>query len=125
MNFLLVAIGGAVGSVLRYGLSVFISERIVSQFPWGTFTVNLSGSLIIGIIGGFSHSHSLSSEAKLLLFAGLLGGFTTFSSLALEGITLIRNERFLTAALYITLTNLFGLLLAWTGFHLALLQGRS
>ncbi|MBO4963699.1 MAG: CrcB family protein, partial [Prevotella sp.] len=77
-NILLVAAGGAVGSVCRY----LLSSVHVASFPWGTLTVNVLGSLLIGLLAGLSGRGILSPELKLLLVTGFCGGFTTFSTFA-------------------------------------------
>jgi fluoride exporter len=77
---LLVASGGAVGSVLRYLLSMQAALHLGAGFPWGTLAVNVIGSAAIGLLGGLG----LDGEWRLLLVTGLLGGFTTFSAFSLE-----------------------------------------
>ena len=74
-NILLVALGGALGSVCRY----LISKLSLGTFPWGTLTVNILGSLLIGLLTGLMLRGSVSPEMKLLLVTGFCGGFTTFS----------------------------------------------
>ena len=74
---LLVAVGGATGSVLRYLVTLWSIERLGVGFPWGTLAVNIIGSACIGIAGGLG----IGGEARLLLVTGVLGGFTTFSAL--------------------------------------------
>jgi fluoride exporter len=77
---LLVAAGGALGSVLRYAVSMFAAAHLGAGFPWGTLAVNLIGSGAIGLLGGLG----LGGDLRLLLVTGLLGGFTTFSAFSLE-----------------------------------------
>ena len=93
---LLVAAGGAVGSVLRYLVSVFAVAALGAGFPWGTLAVNVIGSGVIGVLGGLG----VQGELRLLLVTGMLGGFTTFSAFSLE--TGVLAERSLgLAALYV------------------------
>jgi len=98
-NILLVGLGGFVGSVLRYLASGWAMEMFkTSQLPIGTMVVNIVGSLLLGILGGFSENIQLfSPNIKLLIFVGLLGGFTTFSTFGYETITLLRNDQILLA----------------------------
>ena len=98
-NILLVGLGGFVGSVLRYLASGWVIEMFKSsQLPIGTVIVNITGSLLLGILGGFSENIQLfSPNIKLLLFVGLLGGFTTFSTFGYETITLLRNDQIMLA----------------------------
>lgn len=77
---LLVALGGALGSVLRHLVSVFAATQLGTAFPYGTLAVNVVGSALIGLAAGLG----LSGEARLFLVTGLLGGFTTFSAFSLE-----------------------------------------
>ena len=77
---LLVALGGAIGSVLRYLVSLLALEAFGTGFPWGTLAVNVIGSAAIGVCGGIA----LAGNPRLLLVTGMLGGFTTFSAFSLE-----------------------------------------
>jgi CrcB protein len=95
-NLLLVAAGGAAGSVLRYWLSTLAVTHLGTAFPWGTLGVNVAGSAAIGIAAGLG----LQGEARLLLVTGLLGGFTTFSAFSLETAVLAERGWWL-AALYV------------------------
>ena len=87
-NFLVVAAGGAAGSVARYLLSMLAVAHLGTGFPWGTLGVNILGSAAIGVAAGLG----LQGEARLLLVTGFLGGFTTFSAFSLEtGVLLERS----------------------------------
>ncbi len=112
------ATGGAIGTLLRFFLVSSITEKTTSLFPWGTFTVNLIGSFTIGILAAISMTGNFNSNTKAFLFVGLLGGFTTFSSLALEGLQLFRNNQSSLAISYIFSSNVLGLLLAFIGFRI-------
>ena len=91
-NFLLVGAGGALGSMLRYAISLLIGAR---AFPFATLTVNIAGSLLIGILLGLSVKNSISDFGWKLLAVGICGGFTTFSALSLEGFKLLQQHRYL------------------------------
>ena len=92
MNFLFVALGGALGSVLRYFMSLVIPK--VAGFPWPTFVANILGCLCIGIFSGlFLKSDSLSPNLKLFLVTGFCGGFTTFSNFANENLELKKKKK--------------------------------
>lgn len=89
MNFPLaiaaVAIGGAFGSVLRYLVSTWFVEKVGGGFPWGTFTINVSGSFLIGVVLEMASTRvGLSPYVRLLCATGILGGYTTFSAFAYE-----------------------------------------
>src|SRR5579884_1190420 len=86
---LLVTIGGALGASSRYLLGGWIQSQFGSQFPWSTFTINISGAFLIGIVFGFVDKGILSTNARLLLATGILGGYTTFSTFSFETISLL------------------------------------
>lgn len=113
-NILLVALGGAGGSVLRYLLS-----NINTSFPWGTFTVNVLGSLLIGLLVGFVSKGVLSPEMKLLLVTGFCGGFTTFSTFANESFDMMKAGDVLQTALYVGASVIIGILTVWGGMMLS------
>lgn len=114
---LLVALGGAVGSVARYKLSGWVLHHALDwRFPAGTFTVNVLGCLLAGLFAGLAEKHALfSAETRLLLFTGLLGGFTTFSAFGLETMHLLRKGELLLAGSNIVLSVSVGLLALWIG----------
>jgi len=113
-NLLLVAIGGAVGSVLRYLLSC-----INTSFPWGTFAVNILGSLLIGLLVGLVSKGVLSPEMKLLMVTGFCGGFTTFSTFANESFGMMKAGDVLQMALYVGVSVVIGILAVWGGMALS------
>lgn len=124
LPILLVGAGGFLGSIFRYVLSGWV-HRILDNpwFPYGTLVVNVTGSLAIGFLAGLADSRSLfSSEARLFVFIGLLGGFTTFSSLTIETFSLTRSAQLLAAAMNVTLQIFLGLLAVWLGNLLARLM---
>jgi CrcB protein len=122
---LLVAIGGAAGSVARYKLSGFVLHHTIDwRFPAGTFVVNVLGCLIAGVLAGLAEKHELlSPETRLLLFTGVLGGFTTFSAFGLETVFLLRRGETLVAGANIILSVLAGLAALWIGLGAASLKG--
>jgi CrcB protein len=80
-----VGVGGALGSLLRYLVSTWFSQRFGPGFPWGTFTINVSGSLIIGIVLQLAATRSdFSPYLRLFMATGILGGYTTFSTFSYE-----------------------------------------
>lgn len=114
-NILLVALGGAVGSVCRY----LISKLSQGTFPWGTLTVNILGSLLIGLLTGLMLRGSVSPEMKLIFVTGFCGGFTTFSTFANESFSMMRTGDVLLSALYIGVSIMVGILAVYAGLHLA------
>lgn len=111
----LIGIGSFIGGVLRYLMSLTIQSKILSTFPFGTLTVNILGSFIIGIIFGLSEKFNLAPEWRLFLATGICGGFTTFSSFSLETMTMLQEGQYLYGASYISFSVLFGLLAVFLG----------
>lgn len=121
---LLVALGGAFGSVARFKMSGWILHHTIDwRFPAGTFAVNVLGCLVAGILAGIASKHDmLSPETRLLLFTGLLGGFTTFSAFGLETMLLLKRGEVLVAGANVLLSVTAGLLALWLGLGLASLK---
>lgn len=111
-----VGIGGGIGAICRYLVGREVTERLDGLFPWGTFTVNITGALVIGILfallteKGIGHDH-----LRLLLVVGFLGGYTTFSSYTLEAVNLIESGDWGTALLYVIGSNVAGLVACFIG----------
>jgi fluoride exporter len=123
VNLLLIAIGGAAGSVCRYLLSSAVLRATGTLFPAGTFAVNAVGCLVFGVVAGATHERlTLSPEARALLLAGVLGGFTTFSSYMNESFVLLRTGQFVWAGLNLVGQVVVGLALFWFGFSVASLR---
>ncbi len=117
MNLLLIAIGGAFGSVARYLFSLFVLRTSGSLFPLGTFAVNVVGCVVFGgIIGAAQQRFVLSPETRAFLLVGVLGGFTTFSAYAYESFALLRDGQFFAAAINIIGQIVGGLVGIWVGF---------
>lgn len=114
-NMILVALGGAVGSVCRY----LLSDINVTTFPWGTFIVNIIGSLLIGFFVGLAGKGVLSPDMKLLLVTGFCGGFTTFSTFANESFGMMKAGDIMLSALYVGASIVLGILSVWAGVKLS------
>lgn len=112
-NFLLVGLGGAAGSMLRYA----IQRMGNAGFPFGTLLVNIAGCFLIGVLWGLS-AQGMSEQKKLLLATGFCGGFTTFSSFSQEGIGLISANRWTSFILYTGLSVTAGLLATYLGLKI-------
>lgn len=89
VRMVLVAIGGALGAVCRFLIGTWIAERVSPDFPWSTFLINVTGSLLIGVVLGLVTEGLLSTEARLFLAVGVLGGYTTFSTFSYEALELL------------------------------------
>jgi CrcB protein len=121
IGVLLVGVGSFVGGVLRYGLSTWVHRTLDNPwFPYGTLAVNGLGCLVIGFLAGLAESRAaFTPEVRLFLFVGILGGFTTFSSFALETFSLARDTQSVAALVNIGLQLGLGLLAVWVGNVLA------
>ncbi len=92
MRWLILFAGGGLGAVLRFGLALWIDARMTSSFPWGIWVVNLSGCFAIGLAVTLADEHRLLTPTlRLFLVAGVLGGFTTFSTFSLEAWQLVED----------------------------------
>ncbi len=113
---LLVTLGGALGSLLRYLLSDFVKTIHTSVFPWSTLLVNVVGCLVMGGIFAWSFHLNAFENIRLFFMIGVLGGFTTFSSFGLETFVLIREQHYLHAASYVLCSNILGLAAVFLGY---------
>lgn len=119
MNILLVAAGGAAGSVCRYLTGIFMTRILGPAFPWGTLTVNVLGSFAIGFLAELvARKLNASMEMRLLLVVGFLGGFTTFSSFSLDTMALMERGAMLAALTYVLVSVVLSLLAAFGGLSL-------
>ena len=114
MDIMMVALGGAAGSVTRYALGQTVNKRAGKRFPWGTLVVNASGALLLGIVLGLR----LPQSAALLLADGFLGAYTTFSTFMYEGFNLLRSHR-ANAVVYIVGSLVVGMVFFAGGFAAA------
>ena len=119
-QLLVVGLGGFAGSVARYKLGGFILQHAASwRFPLSTFFVNISGCFVIGVLAALAERHDLfSPDARLFLFTGVLGGYTTFSAFGFEGFFLLRRGDIAVSLLYAILSVLCGFIAVWLGFRL-------
>lgn len=122
LNLLLIALGGAIGSVMRYAISGWVQRLAtgaVELFPIGTLAVNAAGCLLIGLLAAlFASPHMLREETRLFLLVGVLGGFTTFSTFGLETFQLINDRQWTWAAANVLVTNVACLASVWIAYRL-------
>jgi len=119
---LLVFVGGGIGSLLRYALSRWVNNTVISHFPFGTFIVNMIGCFFIGFIIFYTERYQENvQEWRLLLVTGLCGGFTTFSAFSMENVQLLTDGRISVAFLYTIGSVVLGFLATYGG----LLAGRA
>lgn len=119
-SILLVGLGGFLGSTMRWALSAWMMQLSSLFLPWGTLTVNLSGSFLIGILYGLASQNSaLTPDWRLFLATGFCGSFTTFSTFSLESMQLLQQGQYPSAFSYMGISLLAGLGLAIAGTYLA------
>ncbi len=119
IKFVMIAIGGATGAILRYTVAGWAQKLTESSFPAGTFTVNILGCLFIGILGAlFAGPHLIREEYRFAILVGLLGAFTTFSTYAWETLSLVNDGQLTYAMGNILLSNVAGLIAVWIGYRL-------
>lgn len=115
-QIILVAVGGGMGSALRYLVALCTSKYFPSICILGTLIINITGCFIIGFLIGLSARYNIfSNELKSLLNVGFCGGYTTFSTFSAENMQLFENGHYGTLALYITSSVLLGLIAVWLG----------
>lgn len=113
---LIAGLGGFAGTCLRFLTGRLCALLFGAALPWATFAVNMSGSLLIGILFGLAERTSiLSPQMSLFLITGFCGGFTTFSSLSNEMLVLLQQRQWLQFGLYAGATFILGILLVWLG----------
>jgi len=120
VNFILVLIGGAIGSGSRYLMSLYITKEYPSIFPFGTFAVNIIGCLLIGVIYGLTERFQVSSmQWRLFLATGLCGGFTTFSAFAYENVRLLQTGQYVYFSINTIGSCIFGFAAVFLGCWLS------
>lgn len=118
-QILLVAAGGAVGSVLRYLVWLWALRSFGPSFPWGTVTVNVTGSFLIGVFAEvIARKFGASAEMRVFLITGILGGYTTFSAFSLDAINLLERGEPVTALIYVASSVLLSALAVLAGLAL-------
>ncbi|MGZ5932813.1 MAG: fluoride efflux transporter CrcB [Rhizomicrobium sp.] len=116
---LAVALGGALGSLLRYFAAGVIQSAAWPGFPWGIFVVNISGGFAMGVITELAALKlSMTPEVRAFLTVGILGGFTTFSTFSLDSVLLIQRGAYSSAALYISGSALLSIAALFAGLWL-------
>ena len=116
-----VAVASAIGAPARYLLDRYVASKGRGVFPWGTFTINISGSFLLGLFVGLGAHHGLSPSAVAVLGAGFCGAYTTFSTFSVETIRLLEDGSVLEASLNVGVSLAAGLLAAAAGLGLALI----
>jgi len=120
-NFILVFIGGGLGSMARFGIAEFLANYEAS-FPWATFLANAISCIILGLLLGIQIKNGISNNGKLLLMTGFCGGFSTFSTFSAEAFGLFQANNFGMAFLYIGGSIVLCLLCIFIGIKLSYLS---
>lgn len=119
-TILLIGLSGGIGSILRFSATTLVTKYFKTLFPLATFSVNILGCLLIGlIIGMCEQKQIISHNMKIILISGFCGSFTTFSAFAHENIYMIQNHNIILAIIYIISSILLGLLAVWAGMRFA------
>jgi fluoride exporter len=113
---LIIGSGSFLGGIARYLTSYFVQNTAVSSFPYGTFLVNIIGCFLIGLFYGISErGNIMTAEWRMFLTVGFCGGFTTFSTFAIENLALLKDNSIFNLALYISLSVFVGILATYLG----------
>jgi CrcB protein len=115
----MIALGGAIGSVLRYLVAGIDYRFSAGVFPVSTFVVNATGSLVIGFLWGLFERFAVSPHVRMFIFIGILGGYTTFSTFTLESFNLMRDGEYKIALMNVLLSNAICIAAVFIGFMLA------
>lgn len=114
-----VAAGGAVGAMMRYFVGLIASRLFGSDYPWGTVIVNLVGAFLIGLLWGIFEQVNISVNFKSFVLVGIIGSFTTFSTLSLDAFSLFRSGNTHLAFYHVVITNILGFILVGLGYFVA------
>lgn len=116
LKYLMVGVGGGLGSILRFWLGSYVGERMGTRFPYGTFVINVTGSFLIGVVFAVLTARTnWSPNWRYLIPIGFIGGYTTFSSFEFETLRTVQDGQFGLALLYVAASVCVGFLAVWGG----------
>jgi len=119
LSIIFIMVGGGLGAVFRHSVFLLVQNSLGAAFPYGTMSVNLIGSFLIGLMWCLLEGAKISPELRFFIFTGFLGGFTTFSTFARETTQLFKVGEWKTALLYASASNILGVLLVFAGYAIA------
>ncbi len=120
MGYLIVFLGGGLGAALRHAINLFAARALGANFPFGTLTVNVTGSLVMGLLAGyFAFKGDASQHWRLFLTTGILGGYTTFSAFSLDVAVLYERGEIGLALLYVAASVVFSIAGLFAGLTVA------
>lgn len=120
VKLFLIAAGGAIGSLMRYGMQGWVQRLSGSIFPFGTLAVNITACLAVGMLAGlFAGPHLIREEYRIGLTIGVLGGYSTFSTFGLESFNLANDGEFRLALLNMFLSCALGFVAVWLGYRIS------
>ena len=120
MGYLVVFLGGGIGAALRHGVNLGAARWLGIEFPWGTLVVNITGSLVMGLLAGyFAFKGDASQHWRLFLATGVLGGYTTFSAFSLDAWLLYERGEMSAAAMYVMASVVLSIGALFVGLWLA------
>jgi len=117
LSVVVIASGGALGALTRWGMSLLIASHVSSTFPWATFTINIVGCVVIGLASAIVSKMQTLYLGQFLII-GFIGAFTTFSTYSMEGINLIMTDKWATGFAYIISSNILGLIAVIIGLKI-------
>lgn len=115
---LAVGLGSFLGGISRYLITLFIQNKFLSTFPYGTLFVNITGCFLIGVVYALSDKGNVSPVWRIFLATGVMGGYTTFSSFSNETVSMIRDAQYLAAFSYVAFSIIIGLAATFAGISI-------
>jgi CrcB protein len=112
---LAIGVGSFIGGISRYLITLFIQNKFLSAFPYGTFVVNIIGCFLIGTVYALSEKGNINAEWRIFLATGILGGFTTFSSFSNESVSMLRDGQYWHVFAYVGFSVIVGLAATFAG----------
>jgi CrcB protein len=117
-QMLVLALGGGIGTLLRVLIYYFAEKQLSNEMPYGTILVNVIGSLVIGLLWGIFEKNGVPPTVKAFMFIGILGGFTTFTTFALDSFNILQQGKIMVFGIYFILNNFLGISACFIGYYI-------